>query len=314
VLLDYCTSGKVKVFYFSRASTRRIVTFIEYRVFYPLVAFLPRTLAYKVASFKGILVGLFCDNTLASCVQGVNQYFADNIQNNRAVVRAQLRMLAREKLDVYLIPKINQNNVESYIKLVGLKYYTEAKKTGRPVILYTAHFGRLIMPAIALGLLGYETAALTAPVQGTKSEIWYLQKKLSVMHSAMKGTFVQTDESMRSLYKILSNGETLIVLVDVPPVPGQAYYEVDFLGGIAKFPKGIVKLANKLDALLVPYFTMEHQGYLCGEFLPAIETNNLHSDELVEQLLKPIEEKIQQHPEQWWMWPWLSAFWIKKVV
>ena len=312
MLLDCCTSGKVNMFDFSRVSTRRIVTFIEYRIFYPLVACLPPQLAYKVASFKGILVGRFCEKTLANCVQGVNQYFVGNTHNNRAVAQAQLRMLAREKLDVYLIPKMNQNNVEGYIKFVGLEYYTEAKKTGRPVILYTAHFGRLIMPVVALGLLGYETGGLTAPVQGTKSEIWYLQKKLKVMHSAMKGTFVHTNESMRSLYKVLSNGETLIVLVDVPPILGQAYYEVNFLGGIAKFPKGIVKLANKLDALLVPYFTTEHQGYLCGEFLPAIESKNLQNEEIIDKLLMPIEEKIQQHPEQWWMWPWLHAFWTKR--
>jgi len=297
---------------FSEARTRRLVTFIEYRVFYPLVAFLPRTLAYKVASFKGMLAGRFCKKTLANCVVGVNQYFVGDPGNNSAVAEAQLRMLAREKLDVYLIPRMNQNNVESYIKFVGLEYYVEAKRTGRPVILYTAHFGRLIMPLIALGLLGYETSPLTAPLQGTSSEIWYLQKKLKVMHSAMKGTFIHTDESMRSLYKVLSNGETLIVLVDVPPVPGQAYYEVDFLDGVAKFPKGIVKLANKLDALLVPYFTMEHQGYLSGEFLPAIETKNLQSEEIVNLLLQPIEAKIQQYPDQWWMWPWLFAFWTKR--
>lgn len=297
---------------FSEARVRRLVTFIEYRVFYPLIAFLPRTLAYKAASFKGVLAGRLCKKTLDNCMQGVSQCAVNNTQNNKAIAVSQLRMLAREKLDVYLIPKMTQSNIENYIKLVGLEHYVEAKKTGRPVILYTAHFGRLIMPAIALGLLGYDTSALTAPLQGTKSELWYLQKKLNVMHSAMKGTFIKSDESMRSLYKVLSNGETLIVLVDVPPVPGQAYYEVDFLGGIAKFPKGIVKLANKLDALLVPYFTMENQGYLCGEFLPAIETKQLKNEEIVAKFLKPIEEKIQQHPEQWWMWPWLFAFWTKR--
>jgi KDO2-lipid IV(A) lauroyltransferase len=305
-------SGKANMFGFSEARIRRVVTFIEYRVFYPLIALLPRTLAYKAASFKGILAGRFCEKTLANCEQGLNQCFVDNTQHNRAVAVAQLRMLAREKLDVYLIPKMTQSNIEDYIKFVGLEYYVEAKKTGRPIILYTAHFGRLIMPLIALGLLGYDTSPLTAPLQGTKSELWYLQKKLKVMHSAMKGTFVNTNESMRSLYKVLSNGETLIVLVDVPPVPGQAYYEVDFLGGVAKFPKGIVRLANKLDALLVPYFTMEDQGYLCGEFLPAIETKGLQNEELVAKLLIPIEEKIQQYPEQWWMWPWIFAFWTKR--
>ncbi|MDF1584484.1 MAG: lysophospholipid acyltransferase family protein [Methyloprofundus sp.] len=292
---------------------KKILSYVEYRIFYPLAALLPVKLAYKVASIKGMLAGLFAKQIINEGIFGLASCLGLNAETCQAIAKAQVRMLAREKMDVYLLAKMTRQNVDQYIKIEGLNHYLAAKKTNKPVILYTVHFGRLIMPAIALGLLGYETSPLTAPIHGTKQEQWYLHKKINAMRSIMKGSFVNTHQSMRALYKILQKGETLIVLVDVAPLPGQACYEVSFLEGTARFPKGIVKLAKKMDALLVPYFALEHQGFLSGEFLPAIATEGLQEQEILPLLLTPIEEKISQHPEQWWVWPWLSSLWRKET-
>ncbi|MCF7970595.1 MAG: lysophospholipid acyltransferase family protein [Methylococcaceae bacterium] len=291
---------------------KSVLLYVEYRFFYSLASLLPVKFAYKAASIKGMLTGLFIKKTINDCIPSLEQCLGLSPEACKQIAKAQVRMLAREKMDVYLLAKMTRQNVDQYIKIEGLDHYLAAKKTNKPVILYTVHFGRLIMPAIALGLLGYETSPLTAPIHGAKQEQWYLDKKINAMRSIMKGSFVNTDQSMRVLYKILQNGETLIVLVDVSPVPGQACYEASFLGGTARFPKGIVKLAKKMDALLVPYFALEHQGYLSGEFLPAIATEGLQEQEILQLLLEPIEEKISQHPEQWWVWPWLSSFWRRE--
>ena len=169
------------------------------------------------------------------------------------------------------------------------------------------------MPAISLGIKGYETSALITPVSGGEAEKWFLRYKINKMKDIMRGTFVDTSQSMRTLYRILLNGQTLIVLVDLPPVEGQSFYEVPFLGGIAKFPIGVAKLALKTDAILVPYFTLEEKGYLSGEFLPSFSVSGMEVEEVILSLFRPVEEKILQYPEQWWMWPWLQAFWDKKL-
>ena len=119
---------------------------------------------------------------------------------------------------------------------------------------------------------------------------------------------------MRTLYKILAQGDTLIVAVDVVPQPGQSYYEDTFLKGRVRFPKGIVKLAKKMDAILVPYFALEHDGYLSAEIMPAFAIEDLDEETIFRMIIKPIEEKIMQHPEQWWLWPMLNFFWHKEAI
>ena len=290
------------------------VSYMEYRIFYPIVSLLPTNFAIKIATAKGVLEGVFCQKTISTCIANLEQCLSLSDEEYRKIAKSQLCMLAREKMDTYCLSKMNERNLENYIKVKGLTHYIEAKETKKPVILYTSHFGRMIMPAIALGLSGYETSSLTAPSeQGCPKHVTeYVQKKIKLMQSIMKGTFVTTDQSMRKLYKILAQGDTLIVAVDVVTQPGQSFYQGEFLNGEVRFPKGIVKLAKKMDAILVPYFALEHDGHLSAEILPAIETEGLDEKTIFHLLLKPIEEKIMKYPEQWWLWPMLNLFWNKE--
>ncbi len=287
-------------------------SFIEFRLFYPLVALFPVAIAIKIATFKGVVEGMVCEEKLNATVVGLQQCLGLNEIECKKIAKSQLCMLAREKMDTYLLPKMTKDNLDDFIKIKGLNHYLDAKKTGKPIILYTSHFGRMIMPAQALGILGHETSFLTTSLQqGTKYLTGYVNKKIKLMRSIMKGTFVTTEQSTRILYKILARKETLIVVADVVPQQGQSFYEDSFLGGQVKFPKGIVKLAKKMDAVLVPYFALEHDGHLSAEFLPLINTQGLDEETVFQLLIKPIEEKIMKYPEQWWLWSMVSHFWRK---
>lgn len=291
------------------ATVRNTALFLEYRVFYPVLSQLPISIAYKIATAKGMLACFFCQNSIDACILGLQQCLDLSTDEYKKIAQAQLRMLAREKMDVYYLPRMNKENLDNYIKLRGLENYLNAQKTAKPIILYTAHFGRSIMPPVALGLLGFETSAYTVPVHGTGHEGWYLKKKIKAIQNIIKGGFIHTDQSTRSLYKTLAEGKTLVVAVDVPPQTNQAYYEAVFLKGKIRLPKGIVKLAKKMDALLVPYFALEHEGFLSAEFMPAIATRGVKEQDIFQLILKPIEAKILKYPDHWWAWSWLASFW-----
>ncbi len=222
------------------------------------------------------------------------------------------RMLAREKLDVYFLARLNPQNIDKIIKLSGLCNYKKAVDTERPIIMFTAHYSRLIMPAIAMGLSGYETSALLAPVAGTKTEQWFLKKKISAMQAIMKGEMISSHQSLRSLYQLLNQKKTLIILIDVAPAPGQACYEINFLGGYARFPKGIIKLAKKTDALLLPYYACEQRGGLEAEIQPAFDSRDLDGEQLLQKISGSLEQQIIKRPDQWWVWPWLPALWSRE--
>jgi KDO2-lipid IV(A) lauroyltransferase len=296
----------------SDAFVQNSSSFIEYRLFYPLVALFPVAVAIKIATFKGVVEGMVCKEKLNATIVGLQQCLDLNEIECKKIAKRQLCMLAREKMDTYLLSKMTKDNLDDFIKIKGLNHYLDAKKMGKPIILYTSHFGRMIMPAQALGILGHETSFLTTSLQqGSKYLTGYVNKKIKLMRSIMKGTFVTTEQSPRILYKILARKETLIVVADVVPQQGQSFYEDSFLGGQVRFPKGIVKLAKKMDAILVPYFALEHDGHLSAEFLPTINTQGLDEETVFQLLIKPIEEKIMKYPEQWWLWSMMSHFWRK---
>ena len=298
--------------------TKHLLDSFNYNVFYPLARQLPLSWSYKLATAKGTLDAMTQAERIERISSAMHQVFADQISRDsaRRLAKYHIGMLAREEMDVYWLEKMRPNSIDRFISLKGLDNYVSAKATGKPIILYTAHFGRLIMPAIALGLKGYETSALMVKVDentaASHAEYRYRTNKIEQMQNIMKGDFVNSADSMRALYRVLQRGNTLIVLIDVAPVPGQPFYEAPFLLGAARFPKGIVKLALKTGALLVPYFTYEHEGRLTGEFLPALSSAVQSEVALLRHILEPVEEKIFEHPEQWWMWPWLNAFWTKR--
>ena len=298
--------------------TKHLLDSISYNGFYPFCRHLPLNLSYKLATAKGALDTVLDAEQIERIGSAIHRVFSDQISMDsaRQLAKYHIRMLAREEMDVFWLEKMQPNIIDRLITLKGLDNYLSAKATGRPIILYTAHFGRLIMPAIALGIKGYETSALTAPISeanaGSLARYRYLKYKINQMQAIMRGDFVSSGDSMRALYKILQRGDTLIVLIDVAPVPGQPYYEAPFLHGVARFPKGIVKLAIKTGAVLLPYFASEHEGLLTGEFLPALNISSQSEEAILQSILEPVQEKIFQHPEQWWMWPWLNAFWTQR--
>ncbi|PKM10006.1 MAG: hypothetical protein CVV13_14605 [Gammaproteobacteria bacterium HGW-Gammaproteobacteria-3] len=290
---------------------------ISYNGFYPVCRHLPLKVSYQLATAKGMLDSMLDAERIERINSAMQQAFGEQKGRNNARQWAKYHvcMLSREIMDVFWLEKIRPETIDRFITLKGLDNYLSAKATGRPVILYTAHFGRLIMPAIALGIKGHQTSALTAPVGEDAVDSCvlhgYLKYKIARMQAIMQGDFISSADSMRALYRILQRGETLIVLIDVAPLPGQPFYEMPFLHGVARFPKGIVKLAMKTGALLVPYFTTENENGLVGEFLPMLDITSLDEQAVLQAILSPVEKQIFRHPEQWWMWPWLNAFWTK---
>jgi len=286
----------------------------RYRLFYPLAARFPQRWAYKWATLQGMADHWFDGGLYRAAQSHLQQALLCHDLEAGSIARAMQRMQAREIMDVYRLPRLTAQNIGELITLEGIDHYQSALATGRPIMLYSAHFGRLIMPAIALGLMGYPTSALTQPVDNNAPlpavERRYLQEKIRRMQTIMRGEFVSTAQSLRRLYALLEARQTLIVLIDVPPVPGQAFYETPLLGGIAKFPRGIVKLAWQTGAVLVPYFTREENRRLIGEFLPPLHLGAQETPEsLLAKIVAPLASQITRRPDQWWMWPWLRAFW-----
>ncbi|PLY14730.1 MAG: hypothetical protein C0631_09400 [Sedimenticola sp.] len=289
--------------------------YIRNRLFFPFIASFPRRISYKLATLKGMLDTIADSPVVTAAVKGVMNAFPKmDLSSARTIIKSQRGMLSRERLDVYWLDRINSKNIDQFIRLEGLENLTNSITSEQPVILYSAHFGRLIMPSMAIGAMGISTSCLTADISNPDipdEERRYLSKKLKSMERLMGGDMIQKNDSLRRLYNVLKKKGVLIVIVDAPPAPEDSTEVFPFLGGKARLSTGVIKIAKKMNALLVPYFAQEEREGLVGYFLPAFSVQKLDDDEALAKVFEPVEQFIRKRPDQWWMWHALPVIWRK---
>ena len=293
------------------AAMQQARLWLRYRMFYPFLALLPASIGYRLARHAGRLAARLDEQRLALADASLSAVMpAMSPAQRRATLLAQQGMLAREVLDVYRLRKLTPQSLPRLIRLEGMEHLRAAQASGRPVILYSAHFGRLIMPAMALGVMGVKTSCLTADITHPRvptPERRYLGFKLAEMQRLMGGDMIQRGDPLRRLYRVLHEHGVLIVILDAPPAKDDAVARFPFLGGTARLSVGTLRLARRTGAVLIPYFALERDGMIEGRFLEALDLTGLDDAAALTRLFAPIEQQIRRHPDHWWLWQMSNA-------
>jgi KDO2-lipid IV(A) lauroyltransferase len=283
----------------------------RYRIFYPLLVWLPAGIAYRLATAAGRRAAARDQTALAAADAALGEVFpALTPPQRRAKLLALGGLRARETLDVYRLRHLRPDNLGRLVTLKGLEHLQRAMAEGRPVILYSAHFGRLIMPAMALGIMGIQTSCLTADIDDARESAprrRFLAFKLREMQRLMGGDMIQRSAPLRRLYRVLHDKGVLIVILDAPPAASDAVERFPFLGGSARLSVGTLRLARRTDALLLPYFAFEKGIAVEGRILPPIDLSGLDDATALARLFAPIEQSIRARPDHWWLWQILNV-------
>ena len=297
----------------SRFSGGQWRIWLRYGLWYPLTSRLPRRLAYRSATAKGMIDARFDTAFVAESSRGLQAVFPDWSEAQRiAVAKSLKRQLAREVMDVFWLGRLNAGNISRFIRLEGLDTLLRLRTEGRPVILYSGHFGRLIMPAMALGAQGITTSCLLADVGASglpEPEQRFLRFKIRHMQRLMGGQMISKADHFRRLYRALAHGGVLILIVDAPPAPADSVDWVPFLGGEFLAASGILRLARRTGAALVPYFTVEEPEGLVGRFLPERDIGGVSDQEALARIFAPLEEYVSRYPDHWWLWNAVPSLW-----
>ncbi len=294
----------------------------QHRLLWPLLSKLPRPFCYALADRYAALlwaadfhlrpsrVAQWRD-ALTRCFPGQPMSEIDRLGI------AHSRMICRDTLDTYRLSDKSQGlardtaDSRDRYRLNGKEVLDQATAQGRGVILVIAHFDRFFALAPGLGRQGYPFAMLTTPIDATNPEYSdpyihrYWAEKMRRTTAQSQGDWVTTNESIRSVYRLLAQGQTVLVAFDGNESVGPRV-SCDFFRTQLALPQGLVRILGASGACAV-YGSVHTLVDDPQRVEIRIRPLPSEPDQVMEQAMWYLQEDLRANPWAWWQWRSLPA-------
>ena len=194
--------------------------------------------------------------------------------------------------------KFNKTNF-SHMTIHGINYLNDIKRSNKPVIFYSGHFGNFELMAMELDKFGIKTAAIYRPLNNffLNPLMEYLRMKYICPAQIPKGRI-----GMREIINKVKDGYSIALMVDQRVGEGP---RVPFFNKPAHTTTIPAQLALKYNCKLVPIF-IERKNSVNFEMTiyepyKIEKTGNDEEDikNITIKINKIIEKMIIKNPKQW---------------
>ena len=223
------------------------------------------------------------------------------------IIRKSYENLVFNLADFIASQGITKKELARKVHIENPQIVEEAKRSGRPVVFITAHYGNWeLLPYVSSALLGLPTTVVGRPLD-SKAMNDLLEKnrrQFDVEVTTKKG-------AVKGLIKALRQDRAVGVLIDQNTAEKDGVL-IDFFGKKARQTPIAALLAKRLDALVIPVFvTSEDHKLFTIHIHPPIpyERRNDVEEEIVANVQNQahaIEEAIREKPDEWF---WLHQRW-----
>ena len=234
----------------------------------------------------------------------------------RAIIDKHFAMRAIENLDPYFLPDDPAElDAGRFMDFRNMEVFEQAHRQGRGVVLLIGHYGRVTMPFVGLGALGYTVGGITIEIQNNPFigdlERRHIQNKSNLIEKHAKGVFARVGNvaQIKSVYNLLKEGGTAYLAIDV--FDGARGPKVSFLGGTITFPASILRLSCQNRSPVVGCFAHQENNRLVVEFDPAPEPAGPHDYDTMIEYARILERRVLSRPQEYWLWPALQHLWEK---
>ncbi|OGW76483.1 MAG: hypothetical protein A3J52_01740, partial [Omnitrophica bacterium RIFCSPHIGHO2_02_FULL_49_9] len=220
--------------------------------------------------------------------------------------QTELKKAAREMVEnyaTYLVElfytdKLTREFVEKNVEIRGREHLDRALEKGRGVILASGHLGHWEIGGMTLAKLGYPLHAIALKHKDPRVDRIFQKRR-----GAHGLKIILLGASLKECFRILKENKVLALNAD--RLFGEEGVPVNFMGKTVSFPKGIVRLSLMTGAPVVPVFFLMRGN---GRYLMEIEEPLPAPDGMssAESFAARLEEKIRQHPTQWFIF---QRFW-----
>ncbi|TRZ67179.1 MAG: hypothetical protein D4S02_05615 [Rhodocyclaceae bacterium] len=288
---------------------------LRYFVLFPLASLLPLPLAYRLAGWlyrHDPVLRRPTREAVATALGKISPEVLPEVANSEqmpALLDHYQTNLGHELLDVYYLPRLTSRNIDRWVDIDGLDLLAAPRPDGRGRILAMAHYGRPSLLFAALGAKGVKLHILTQVIDTRnpyldRADRWFLRFKVWGNRQANPGEWLTIADNPRQLYQLLKDGDTVVILFDVPPNPGDATQAAPFLGRTLKIPQGLQRLAERTGAALC-YGAVHDSGWRARVTIEPLPEESV--DAAVKGAISLLERDVRQNPAHWWQWICIDA-------
>ena len=264
---------------------------------------LVRLLPYDVLLFLGRILGnLYYLLIKKQRRRAIEQMMpALNVTESEAkkIVRASFVNLARNVLDIFYMPNLNERNLNQYIEIDHLERMRDALAEGHGVVVLTGHVGTWEWLSAAFSLNGMPVTAI-AKQQPNAEYSRALDDLRATIHVEI---FTRGTSELLSAGRALKKGKILGFLADQDGGPGGAF--IEFLGRTASTPLGPAVFAKRFKAPVLPAFILRQPNgrhkVMIGEIMHIGDSGDADRDlfDFTVEMTKILERVIRDNPTQW---------------
>ena len=286
---------------------------LDYAYFLPLVARLPRPMAFALGSMRGT-VNAAMGRDWRSVALGfrhiLRQSHLGYSKLPGAYTQAELARWSRERFEEESRDELEACWVAAR-RLGALQcqfdppaWATLQPQRARGLVLLTPHFESFYLgiafmaQATGWRLDSMSSAVSKDPRVDAAVSRHFDQKYRGLEHYLNGGKVLDMEVGLRPFYRMLENHETLVVLADAPVLPLGAAMTVDFLGGMRTLAGGALRLAQRTHSDLGGY-VCRYQG--AGRYaLEFCTIGNADDPQTIERVYQFLTQAILAHPGGWW--------------
>ncbi|EHJ47588.1 lipid A biosynthesis acyltransferase [Solidesulfovibrio carbinoliphilus subsp. oakridgensis] len=178
----------------------------------------------------------------------------------RDVARQGLRLFSKRQLEILCCQRLNAAYVADLVTFEGLDHLRAALALGRGVVAVTAHFGPFLLGPMALGVLGFPVTQLTGPRRADR--LTPIQARVAAARNrrldALPLSFQELGGHLKTIFRLLKQNSIVVVAFDGRE--SKDFEPVDFLGRKAHFSSGPFRLADRVQAPVLPLFSYRETG------------------------------------------------------
>ncbi|MFH1867456.1 MAG: ELM1/GtrOC1 family putative glycosyltransferase [Candidatus Omnitrophota bacterium] len=261
---------------------------------------MPVSLALFIARRVGELSMFFNTKRRRIAYANLRSVFADRYSPGelKNILKRTYANLGQGLVDVLLLPKMGKKYVERYIKFENFHYPEEVLKEGNGLIFLTGHFGSWESPNAGLPYKGVACKAIAK-----EQKPFLINELLNSYRESQGDKIISKGPAVREAIRALRANGIVGMLVDQDA--GKNGIFVELFGRKASWHRGVMEMAIKTGASIIPGFAIREKGpHLIFRLTKPIRfAAHGNKDEMIKegfrQYVASLEAVIREYPEQW---------------